>query len=88
VPVRVELLADLNEALKPDSGATPEDISAKTSKLSEESQKLGAALYAAASESAPAGESAGASDGAEAAADGGSEDDVVDAEVVDDEETK
>lgn len=83
-----EALADLKEALKPESGVSAEDLSAKAAKLSEESQKLGAALYAAASESAPAGESAGASDGASAAADGGSEDDVVDAEVVDDEETK
>jgi molecular chaperone DnaK len=82
-------LEDLKNALKPESGATAEDISAKTSKLSEESQKLGTAMYAAASESA---EGAGAgnpgAEGAQGARAGGSDEDVVDAEVVDDEDTK
>jgi molecular chaperone DnaK len=83
-------LADLKEALKPESGATPEDISAKTSKLSEESQKLGTAMYAAAAESEQAGTSGdgAASDGAGASGAGASDDDVVDAEVVEDDEEK
>lgn len=83
-------LADLKEALKPESGATPEDISAKTSKLSEESQKLGTAMYAAAAESEQAGSSGdgAASDGAGSAGAGASDDDVVDAEVVEDDEEK
>lgn len=83
-------LADLKEALKPESGATPEDISAKTSKLSEESQKLGTAMYAAAAESEQAGSSGdgAASDGAGSASAGASDDDVVDAEVVEDDEEK
>ncbi|SDP49883.1 molecular chaperone DnaK [Pedococcus dokdonensis] len=83
-------LADLKEALKPESGATPEDISAKTSKLSEESQKLGTAMYAAAAESEQAGTTGdgAASDGAGSADAGASDDDVVDAEVVEDDEEK
>ncbi|TQJ48687.1 molecular chaperone DnaK [Phycicoccus sp. SLBN-51] len=86
-------LEDLKNALKPESGATAEDISAKTSKLSEESQKLGTAMYAAASESAEgAGAGAGAgnpgAEGAQGARAGGSDEDVVDAEVVDDEDAK
>jgi molecular chaperone DnaK len=80
-------LEDLKQALKPDSGATAEDISAKTSKLSEESQKLGTAMYAAASES-DAGAGAGADAGAQGGQAGGSDEDVVDAEVVDDDEDK
>ncbi|GAA2737975.1 molecular chaperone DnaK [Pedococcus aerophilus] len=85
-----EALADLKDALKADSGATPEDISAKTSKLSEESQKLGTAMYAAAAESeqaGSAGDGAGSTDGAPAG-DTSSDDDVVDAEVVEDDEEK
>ena len=81
-------LTDLKEALKADSGATPEDISAKTSRLSEESQKLGTAMYAAAAESEQAGPDAdGAGEGAPAE-DAASDDDVVDAEVVEDDEEK
>lgn len=82
-------LADLKEALKPESGATPEDISAKSSKLSEESQKLGTAMYAAAAESEQAGAAGdGAPSGDAGSADeGSSDDDVVDAEVVEDDET-
>jgi molecular chaperone DnaK len=82
-------LADLKEALKPESGATPEDISAKTSKLSEESQKLGTAMYAAAAESEQAGTAGdGAPSGDAGSADeAASDDDVVDAEVVEDDET-
>ncbi|EBM0725463.1 Hsp70 family protein, partial [Salmonella enterica subsp. enterica serovar Senftenberg] len=78
-------LADLKEALKPESGATPEDISAKTSKLSEESQKLGTAMYAAAAESDQAG-AAGDGAGEGASTGSSSDDDVVDAEVVEDDE--
>ena len=82
-------LADLKEALKPESGATPEDISTKTSKLSEESQKLGTAMYAAAAESEQAGASGdGAPSGDAGSADeSASDDDVVDAEVVEDDDT-
>ncbi|MGO4343622.1 molecular chaperone DnaK [Pedococcus sp. 2YAF34] len=80
-------LEDLKAALKPESGATPEDISAKTSKLSEESQKLGTAMYAAAAESDQAG-AAGDGAGGGASAGAGSDDDVVDAEVVEDDEEK
>ncbi|GAA4721628.1 molecular chaperone DnaK [Pedococcus ginsenosidimutans] len=81
-------LADLKEALKPESGATPEDISAKTSKLSEESQKLGTAMYAAAAESDQAAPGAGADGSTGSTGANASDDDVVDAEVVEDDEEK
>src|SRR5664280_1131819 len=42
-------LSDLKDALKEGSGASSADITAKATKLSEESQKLGTAMYAAAS---------------------------------------
>jgi molecular chaperone DnaK len=84
-----EALADLKEALKPESGASPEDISAKSSKLSEESQKMGTAMYAAASaaDASAGSEGAGSAEGAAGAA-GASDEDVVDAEVVEDDEEK
>ena len=79
-------LADLKSALKDGSGVSPADITAKATKLSEESQKLGTAMYAAAS-------AAESSDGAtsdagqsSAGTPGAADDDVVDAEVVDDTE--
>ena len=81
-----EALVALKDALKDGSGATPADINAKAATLSEESQKLGTAMYAAASaEDAPgAGSDEGpASDGPTKSAD---DEDVVDAEVVDDTE--
>ena len=73
---------ELKDALK-DENTSAEDISAKTKNLSDVSQKMGAALYAAQGEGAE-----GATDGAAPQADtaaGG--DDVVDAEVVDDDES-
>jgi molecular chaperone DnaK len=81
-------LADLKAALKPESGATPEDISTKSAKLSEESQKLGTAMYAAAAESDQAGTSGDGegSGGGATSGDSGADDDVVDAEVVEDED--
>ena len=74
-------LNDLKEALKPESGASAEDISAKSTALSEASQKMGAAMYAASQ--AEGGDAAGAA-GAEGAKK--SDDDVVDAEVVDEDD--
>lgn len=80
-------LADLKDALKPESGATPEDIRTKVDTLNTASQKMGSAMYAAQAESAGAG--AGApGDGGTADAGSGSAEDVVDAEVVDDEDAK
>ncbi len=43
-------LEDLKSALKADSGVSAEDLAKKSAKLSEESQKVGTAMYAAASE--------------------------------------
>ena len=79
-------LVALKDALKDGSGVSSADITAKAAKLSEESQKLGTAMYAAASaESAPGAESneGPSSEGPAKPAD---DDDVVDAEVVDDTE--
>ncbi|AXH97069.1 molecular chaperone DnaK [Ornithinimicrobium avium] len=86
-------LSDLKDALKADSGATIEDINAKMETLSTESQKMGSAMYAQqGAEGAGAGagfaDATGAADIDPNAAAGGNDDDVVDAEVVDDEETK
>ncbi|MCE0485938.1 molecular chaperone DnaK [Ornithinimicrobium sediminis] len=87
-------LADLKSALAPESGASNDDIKAKMETLSTESQKMGSAMYAAQAESeqAQAGAAGGAgATGAEGAQPGGSDEqdgDVVDAEVVDDEDTK
>ncbi|GAA1173621.1 molecular chaperone DnaK [Ornithinimicrobium humiphilum] len=80
-------LADLKDALKADSGASLDDIKAKMETLSTESQKMGSAMYAAqgaAAGDAGAGAGTTGSEGS-TSTDG---DDVVDAEVVDDEETK
>ena len=71
-------LAELKEALTPESSASPEDINAKATALSEASQKMGAAMYAAAQSE---GDAAGEGESAQSAS---NDDDVVDAEVVED----
>ena len=78
-------LADLKAALKDGSGVSAADITVKATKLSEESQKLGTAMYAAAS---AAESSSGSTSDAGPSSEGtpAAEDDVVDAEVVDDAE--
>jgi molecular chaperone DnaK len=85
-------LADLKDAIKPESTLSRDEIQAKIDHLNEESQKMGAAMYAAAAEQGESGDVPGgeASDGAEqgTANDGGSDEDVVDAEVVEDDEEK
>ncbi len=80
-------LADLKDALKDGSGVSADDIAKKAAKLSEESQKLGTAMYAAASANDQAQQSgqAGQSDGQPSGSTSPQDDDVVDAEVVDDE---
>jgi molecular chaperone DnaK len=85
-------LAELKTAVgtKDAPGTDVEDIKAKTAKLSEVSQKMGQAMYAA---SAAAEASAGSGDAgpqdsatdADAGPTGSADDDVVDAEIVDDE---
>ena len=81
-----DALADLKDALKEDSGASAEDISAKVDTLNEESQKMGAALYASQAEEGAGEQTAGAEGaaGGDQAASG--DDDIVDAEVVDDDD--
>jgi molecular chaperone DnaK len=76
-------LGALKDALKDGSGVSSKDITAKAATLSEESQKLGTAMYAAASAESAAGAESGEgpspADSTQSA-----DDDVVDAEVVDD----
>ena len=80
-------LADLKAAVAKDSTASSDDIKAKTATLSEVSQKMGQAMYAAAAASEGASGDAGAgaqdSHGPRDSAGSGSDDDIVDAEVVD-----
>ena len=78
---------DLKAALK-DENTSAADISAKTTAVNEASQKMGAAMYAASQDEAESASAAGEStDSAEGTPSG--DDDVVDAEVVeDDEDTK
>ncbi|MCI2419595.1 molecular chaperone DnaK [Saccharopolyspora sp. K220] len=75
---------EVNEALKGDDVAA---ISAAVEKLATDSQALGQALYADAGANAAAGAGAGAA-GDAAGASSSSADDVVDAEIVDDEDEK
>jgi len=82
-----EALADLKSAVAEGSEASVDDIKAKIETLNEKSQAMGQAVYAAESASAAAAGSAGA-DGeaphAGGSAGAGADDDVVDAEVIDD----
>lgn len=85
-----ESLKDLKDALAAE-GTSSEDISTKATTLSEESQKLGAALYAQQSDEGAAGAGAagaGAAGGAAGAGQAKADDDVIDAEVVDDDTDK
>ena len=78
--VKTEVQADvdaLKETLAKDAEASAEDLTAGVTKLGESSQKMGAAMYAA----AEADNAAAA--GADGATEAGSDDDVVDAEIVD-----
>jgi molecular chaperone DnaK len=78
--VKTEVQADVDalKALLEDAESSPETLTAGVSKLGESSQKMGAAMYAAAAAEQAA---AGGSDGSTGEAD----DDVVDAEIVDEE---
>lgn len=78
-----EALKDLKDALAAE-GTSSEDISTKATRLSEESQKLGSALYAQQADESGAGAGAAGAGAAGAKAD----DDVIDAEVVDDDTDK
>ncbi|WP_370890568.1 molecular chaperone DnaK [Janibacter sp. GXQ6167] len=81
-----DALAALKEDLKPESTASVEDINAKVNTLNEESQKMGAALYAAQAEAEQAGGEQPQADSTGASQD--ADDDIVDAEVVEDDEEK
>ena len=82
-----EALAELKEVIKPESEADAATISAKVDTLNEASQKMGAAMYAAAAEQGESGDVPGGEPGADAGHTGSddNDDDIVDAEVVDDE---
>ncbi|QIK67728.1 molecular chaperone DnaK [Nocardioides sp. HDW12B] len=80
--VRTEVQGDieaLKKALEDTSDTAGDEIAAAAAKLGESSQKMGAAMYAA-------GEADQAASGAGDAGTGDADDDVVDAEIVDDEE--
>jgi molecular chaperone DnaK len=78
-----EALAELKKALEgTDESAIPA-IKDATEKVATVSQKLGAAMYAEAQAAAPGGEGGPAGE----SADGGTDDDVVDAEIVDEDTT-
>ncbi|MFN8099829.1 MAG: molecular chaperone DnaK [Dermatophilaceae bacterium] len=84
-----DALADLKAAIKPEAGTSVEDLTTKVDKLNQESQKMGAALYAASanqgeSGDVPGGESTDSAQGTTPSDDS----DVVDAEVVEDDEDK
>src|SRR5699024_6351957 len=83
-----EALVALKDAIKPESEASREDIQAKIDTLNEESQKMGAAMYAAAAEQGESGVAAGDGSQGAPAGDAGSDEDVVDAEVVEDDESE
>lgn len=76
-------LADLKSVVTQED-ADPADLKAKTTAVSEASQKMGAAMYAAESEAGDAG--AQGAEGAGAAAGEQADEDVVDAEVVEDDD--
>lgn len=78
-------LTDLKDAIKPESGVSVDDIKTKTETLSTASQAMGSALMAAQAE-VDAQDAAQASEGDAAADDSSSNEDVVDAEVVEDDE--
>jgi molecular chaperone DnaK len=87
-----ESLADLKAAIAEGSEASADDIKAKVEDLNTKSQAMGQAVYASEQAGAGAAGSADAQDGshagASAGASAGADDDVVDAEVVDDDEAK
>ncbi|MFC7597297.1 molecular chaperone DnaK [Terrabacter sp. GCM10028922] len=94
-----ESLADLKAAIAEGSEAGADDIKAKVEDLNTKSQAMGQAVYASEQANANAAGSAGAQDGSPHAgesagtsgtssASGAADDDVVDAEVVDDDEVK
>jgi molecular chaperone DnaK len=82
-----EALAELKKALEGTDEASIEAIKSATEKVATSSQKLGAAMYADAQQSATAGD-AGAPGGDASGSAGSSDDDVVDAEIVDEDERK
>ncbi|MEP7159824.1 MAG: molecular chaperone DnaK [Dermatophilaceae bacterium] len=94
-----DALADLKAALAKtgDDASSVQDLNAKVAKLNEESQKMGTAMYAAAQAEQAAGEGTGGTGTAGgtgapgeggAGASGPADDDVVDAEVVEDDDPR
>ncbi len=88
--VKTEVKADV-ESLKTALAGTDEDaVKSAFEKLQASQSKLGEAIYAAAAQSEGSGAegAAGAPAGAPGASAGGSDEDIVDAEIVDEEEEK
>jgi molecular chaperone DnaK len=82
-----EALVELKAALAKTEEGSTEAIKSATEKVATSSQKLGAAMYADAQPSGDAGAGSSEAPGS-AGAGGGSDDDVVDAEIVDENEAK
>ncbi|KHL18776.1 molecular chaperone DnaK [Mumia flava] len=84
--VKAEVTADVESLKTALAGEDNDAVKAAIAKLGESSQKMGSAIYEAAAQADAAAGAAGGAEGAEAPSD---DDDVVDAEIVDDEgETK
>ena len=83
-----DALADLKEALKPEANTSAAALTPKVDRLNEESQKMGAALYAAAAQQGESPDVPGNDSATPGESRPGGDDDVVDAEVVEDEDAK
>ncbi|MDQ1600216.1 MAG: molecular chaperone DnaK [Actinomycetota bacterium] len=84
-----EAVAELKKALEGTDEAAVPAIKEATEKVATVSQKLGAAMYAEAQAAAPGADGATTGDGSTGSADqGGDDDSIVDAEIVDEDERK
>jgi molecular chaperone DnaK len=84
--VKTEVQADVDALKKALEGTDTEAVRAAVTKLGESSQKMGAAMYAAAGDAAGSGAEGAAQAGDSAASD--ADGDVVDAEIIDEDENK
>jgi molecular chaperone DnaK len=84
--VKIEVQADVDALKKALEGTDTEAVRAAVTKLGESSQKMGAAMYAAAGDAAGSGAEGAAQAGDSAASD--ADGDVVDAEIIDEDENK
>jgi molecular chaperone DnaK len=83
-----EAVAELKKALEDTSETGVPAIKEATDKVAQVSQKLGAALYAEQQAGAPAGVGAPGAAGDVSTGAGGADEDIVDAEIVDEDDSK